>query len=1112
MKLTLLYLCLMGTAFAMSLRKPRKAGFGSKSEEMMQFGPYGYMNSPQLAHLAASLYGYRSGFLQMFPQQPMLPQQRFLLWPQQTPVHQVARLPPRKPHQTPVARQPNIRLQPRPQLKPQLPRRPQPQPRLQPPPKQPQNTYPSQTHQQVLVHQPQRGKQQQPQAFPPQQQSPWHFPQMFGHGGFQQQPFGPYQGRMPFGQPPASNEEGTPYYGYGYLGMGGRAPYSEEMLEQDFEEAKEKETPKESPTADPATNSTVLETNSTISNQPSQAANGTASGLSSAGNGANSPGLERNLLSGNGIPTPSPTAHVSARNGATWNGIDPSSQRPPSPDVNVIQSFPSGGQQPPGYGAHVYKPQPDMGDTRHNALISRGNPSTQTENPKNSLTYGEYSNHRGNLQNTNSNPPSVNNRPNLYEQPHYLERNPSGQRERVPFPSSDPQGQWNKVPVYRDNGLNHSPSEGHSLDSQFNTAGRVEDVYNEREYTERHQPSGMHRTRAFSHQEAFSATSRTPFETEARWYEWKEKPFIHPDHEREQFQPSQNRRWNNQEDPQVFGDAPPRYNSMYSSGSFQRTGHSAYSESDLNAQQSHSFYPRGWEDREHSPTMSPANQRESPPYSPDLPSNQMQRNTYHRNVLQEREPYPRQNPWTQEKQVLDLDREYRNPPYNPTQHHAYPKYSMENPANQRSNLPYEEINRWTPEEHSPVRGAERLRQTENTPYRVNNAFGPRERNLENQAPHSPLQSGTLLQSRPQYPERDVWVPQMVGPSAPKETSHYFDTYPTDFRKNPAHAEDTEGAMHGRPPISSIDIAERRHHSDTLRYPGDYPREPRTVTSHTTDSHLCCAGDSPAPRENLLAPLQSAPHFQFASWEQKGSSTYPESNHAKHARHAPYPAGIQSNHRDISLKAGETKSQRENLDAYGEEIAGLQTGPPCSKSHLRKQNEPEANYETGLPVPRNTPCYGSSIRGDGHNVLAWIVGENQSKRESERAASMKFVPENVPPPPQGIRSAAHDGEDARKGERSALGFKRTPCFGSWLKQYLSSTGAPSGDQQHDQFYPDNPLPTRKPNIMVPPVPQPISSTDPSHDIEEAPLKFGSPGEELAEQAKERTPDCLLFPNK
>ncbi|XP_044299798.1 enamelin-like [Varanus komodoensis] len=167
----LLFLCLMGTSCAVALRKPRKAGFGSKSEEMMQFGPYGYINSPQLAHLATSLYGFHASYPQMFPQQPGSPLQRFLLWQPQGPPRPATQLPPQKPHQAPVAKQPNGRPQPRSQLPPQQPRHPQPQarhpqpqPKRQPPPKPPPNTSPTQTHRQVPVQQARQGNQQQPRV------------------------------------------------------------------------------------------------------------------------------------------------------------------------------------------------------------------------------------------------------------------------------------------------------------------------------------------------------------------------------------------------------------------------------------------------------------------------------------------------------------------------------------------------------------------------------------------------------------------------------------------------------------------------------------------------------------------------------------------------------------------------------------------------------------------------------------------------------------------------------------------------------------------------------------------------------------------------------------
>ncbi|XP_062984585.1 enamelin [Elgaria multicarinata webbii] len=1105
MKLILLFLCLVSTSCAVPLRKPRKAGFGSKSEEMMQFGPYGYMNSPQLTQLAASLYGYRAaGYPQMFPRQPLSPLQGFYLWRPQTPVHQAAQRPQLKPHQTPVARQPKSRPQARPQLPPQQPRYQQPQPKIQPPPKPPQNTHPTQTHQQVPVQQPKRGNQQPPQAFPPHPQQPWHFPQIFGHGGFQPQSFGPYQGHMPFGRPPASNEEGNPYFGYGYQG---RPYYSEEY--EDFEKPKEKDPPK---ATDPATNSTVSDTNSTISNPASQAGNATISGLSTMDNGVNSPGLQSKLLSGNGVPTPSPTVLMSGVNGAAQNGVDQSSHRQKSSNVNGIQSFPLGNQQPTGHGSHDYKPHPDVGDTRHNTLVSRGNPSVQSENPTYPLGYGENSIHRGNLQNTNINHPSTVSEPIPYgqqEHPHYSGRNSLGQRERGPFPSSDPLGQWNKDPVYRDSSLNSSPPEGHSLDPQYNPLGRAENAYNAREDFDRFQPSRMHQSNTLSHQGVFSATRRTPSETETHQYDWKEQSFNHPDREREQFPSSQNHMWNNQEDSRGFREAPPRYNTMYSSGSLHQRGHAAYAEKNSYGQRTQPLSPSAWEDGESSPTMGSEVQRESPSYSPALPSNQMQRNTYQRSMQQEHEPYPRQNLWTHENRFLDRDRHYRNPPYNPSQRHAYPKYSTENPANDRgNNLPYEEINQWTPEERSPVHGTEPLRHAENIPHPMSNMFGHRERNLQNQRSSPPLQSSTFLEGRPQYTERNTWVSPRVAPSTQKDTSPYYNGYSTDFRRNPTYTEDTSRAIHAREPISSVNIVGRRRYPETLEYPDDYPREHRTIISPSSENHLCCAGDSPRPRENILAPLRSAPpHFRLASWEHKGSSTYPEDTHAKNPRQVPYAASIQSNN---SLKTGKMlPNQREPLGAFREEAAVLEKSPPCSNPQLRQGNDHEADYESGLLPQRNVPCYGSSIRGDGHNVLGRIVGTNQAKREFERAPLM-LVSETFPQP-QGVRSEALVSEVDRKEQQATLGFKRTPCFRSWLKQYLSSTGAPSGDQQRDLFYGEDPMPTGKPNIL-PPEPQPISSTNPSYDVEENMLELSSPGEEMAEQPNQRTPDCLLLQNK
>ncbi|XP_077201532.1 enamelin [Paroedura picta] len=1099
MKITILYLCLVSTSCAILLRKPRRAGFGSKSEEMMQFGPYAYMNSPQLSPLAPFLYGYRPSYPQLFSQ----PLQRFYLWPQQTPAHQAARVPQRRPHQTPAARQP-VR---RPQLRPQLPQQPhkpiqqQPRAKIQLPPRKPPNTSPPQTHHQVPVHQPKGVRPQQPQVLFPNQQHLWHFPQMFGHGGFHPQPFGPFPGRMPagFGRPPISNEEGTPYYGYGYPGLGVR-PYNSEEFEQDYEKPKEKDAPNtESPAADPAINAT--DTNSTLSNPSSQAGNATNSGLSVTDHVANSPNLESRLLIGNGVPTLSPTVHVSKGNVVAQNVMDQSIHRGSSPNMNhVIQSLPLDKQQSTGNGLHVYKPYPGMEESRHSTFISRGNPSGHPDNPTYPSSYGENFNQRGNLQNINNNNPSINTRPNSYgqqEHAHYPERNPPDQRQTLPFPSSDPQRQWNNDPVYRENSINTFPPEGTSVDVPVNTIGQPENAYNVRKDTDQFQPSGMHQLSSLSPQGVFLPTKRTLSEAETHQYHWKERGFKPPFHEREQFPNPRNHVWNKQEDLQVFQDDPPRYNSRHSSGYHGQREHVSHPEKSSYDQPPRFFYPDTWEGRESSPTLGPAGQREHLLYPSAVPSNQVQRNSYHRSdsfVQQEREIYPKQTPWAHEKHLLDQDREYRNPPFNPAHQRAYPKYPPENPSNQRrGNVPYQEINPWNPEERSPPYATEHLRQTENIPYRRNNEFGHRERNFLNEGADSPPQSTTLLQGGSQYSERETWGPHKMGPSIQKEGSPYFNSYSPDFRRNPTHMEDKGGAH-----ISSINVAERRNYPDRLGYPEDYPGEHRTIISYPSANRWCCAGDSSVPRENSLAPLRSAPQFRLASWEQRGSSLYPEAkgDHVKQASRTLYPSGMQSEQSPLN--------QRRNLGVFGEDGAGLEKVPPCSKLQVGPENGHEVNHETGLTPARDTPCYGRSIRGDGHSMLEQII---QPKREHEGAAAAKFAPQKGPPS-LGIKSVALDSEGSRKEEQAVLGFKRIPCLVNRLKQFLSSTGAPPGDRQQDLFYAENPTLSGQSYIVLP-EPHPLSSTDPAYDTAEKAFTPSSLGEDLADEPNERTSDCLLL---
>ncbi|KAJ7335321.1 hypothetical protein JRQ81_013262 [Phrynocephalus forsythii] len=563
-----------------ALRKRRKAGFGSKSEEMMPFGAFGFLNSAQLLPFAASLYGYRPNYPQLL--------QRPFLWQQQVPVHEVARLPSQKPPPPSAAWKPNSRPQPKPPLPPQQPRHQvqQPQIQVQQPPKLPPRAAgPSQPQPHGTAQQPKEGKSQHPQAFLPHQQQPWHFPQIFGHGGLHPQLFGPYQGRTPLGRPlgrpHVSNEEGAPYFGYGFHGMGTRPAYSEEMFEQDFEEPVEKEPPKETPASSPVTNSTVPDTNTTVPNPASQGENATLSGASVTGNGANPMGLQSKFIDGNGFSTPSPPAHVAGGNGAAQDVLEQSGHQDKSPSLNIMQSFPPASQHSAGHVPPIYKPNSEVGDARHHSLTSRGNP-IQTESPSHNFGYRDNLDQRGNLHNTNNNQALANPRHLSYgyqEQSHLPGRSPSGQREIRPFPDSDTPSTWNQDPVYRDNYQRNSPSEGHSLDPQINTL---------------QSPSGMQQSNAPSQQGMFSATRRTPFESETHQNNWKPQLPNLPDHEREQFPSAQNRMWSNRENSWTFQDTPPRYNSMYSLDSDHPRGHSIYSERNSYQQNGHPNSPRTW--------------------------------------------------------------------------------------------------------------------------------------------------------------------------------------------------------------------------------------------------------------------------------------------------------------------------------------------------------------------------------------------------------------------------------------------------------------------------------------------------------------------------------------
>ncbi|XP_019372657.1 PREDICTED: enamelin isoform X1 [Gavialis gangeticus] len=1088
------FLCLFGMSIAVPMRLPRKAGFGSKSEEMMQYGQYAYMNSPAMN----PFYGYGSSYPQVFQQQPVWPQQQLYLWQQQKPVQPPAIQPQQKPRQAqrspqPSKPQPQPQPRPQPQLQPsQQPAKPKPQkPQKPPPPTQP--AHPSRP--QPPAQPRNEEKQLSPQVyFPysnahfPYQQQPWHIPQIYNQGGFLPQ-LNPQHRQMPpgFGQPPISNEEGgNPYYGYFFQGLGQRPPYySEEMFEHEYDKPKpEKEAPKEeSPAAAPVPNATVPVVSTTTPSPPSQGGDqgGNAShpGVSAAGSGTPSQNSENKPAVENGT-TPSPTVNISSpqqpgSEGVPQNGSEQPNAGRNTPTLDIIQRFPANRQQMFGHGSfgrreysQGYRSSLDQGAARNRASAFMVNPSTPSENslyrkgpPDNSLI---QANRRGNLQSKPSNYPALNPRhgpsgPEL-QQPG---KRPAGQRQRPHFPDTHPLSQWQNAPSYSNNRAGYK--QGIILpDSKppaptFNTIGTNEHTHHPQEDANRIPASGLQLTSQPTPKGVFLDARRHPSTPETSQRDW-EKQAVNPSYpEREHFPLSGSKTWRHQQNSPPF-EAGQHESSTYPPGAlFGQRGSVSYPEYNSFNQKGipHFSQDSAWEN---SP-VSPAGQRGSHLYPPD--ASQREGNPHYENDPFDQlgpDSYPRQRIWDQEQPLPEAEGspagQYGNPQYppnNPAEQEVYFQYSKD----QGRYFPYDEISPWAPEDNYPLYKVEPPRQTENIPYHLKRESGPRgsipwdqETNPLLQNFNPPPQPG-----RSQFLTRSPRDPEMGSP-AQTERTPYSKGYPPNFRG---------------------------------------------ITAFPSSSRLCCAGNSPVPKEDPLASLDYSLQLRPSTWEHKP----PEGSHSKHARHVTYPVAIHSGQKNCSLRL--EKSPEENAENFEDGTRDQERDMPCSKNVLG-QNKKQGSPQKGPDPTRNPLYFESNTRGDGNSVFAQIFGVNQYNGRDTGPDPENHMagPHDIPEEgtlPEGIRSATLGSKADMK--EVAHEFKRIPCFGSWLRQHLSSTGVPPGVRKQESVYGDQlpVIPTRKPNLQL--------ETEAKIPSAEPPNGVSSLTGGMANDSEERRPDCLLLQN-
>nr|XP_034364817.1 enamelin isoform X1 [Arvicanthis niloticus] len=354
----LVFLGLLGVSAAMPFQMPmpRMPGFSSKSEEMMRYNQFNFMNGPPMMPMGP----YGNGLPMPPHMPPQYPPYQMPMWPppvpngwQQPPMPNF----PSKTDQTQETAKPN-------QTNPQEPQ----------PQKQPLKEPPNEAARAKDEAQP-------PQPFPPfgnglypYQQPPWPIPQR-----------GPPTG---FARPKFSNEEGNPYYAYfGYHGFGGRPYYSEEMFE-DYEKPKEKDPPKpedpppDDPPPEASTNSTAPDANATQSIPGgSQGGNDT----SPIGNTGLGPNAGDNPTVQNGV-FPLPKVNVSGqgvpKNQIPWRPSQPNIyENYPYPNYPSERQWQTTGTQGPRQNGPAYRNPQVQRRPQWNSFAWEGKQTTRPGNP-----------------------------------------------------------------------------------------------------------------------------------------------------------------------------------------------------------------------------------------------------------------------------------------------------------------------------------------------------------------------------------------------------------------------------------------------------------------------------------------------------------------------------------------------------------------------------------------------------------------------------------------------------------------------------------------------------------------------------------------------------------
>ncbi|XP_008061400.1 enamelin [Carlito syrichta] len=1112
MEILLIFLGLLGNSIAMPMHMPRMPGFSSKSEEMMRYGQFNFMNSPHLAHLNP-MYGN-------VPQQ--FPQYQMPMWPQPPPNtwHLQKPLGPKRQNKT----DPTQETQKPNQTPPKKP--PQKRPLKQPPRAPPEP----------------KEETQPPQAFPPfnnglfpYQQPPWQIPQ-----------------RMPppgYGRPPVSNEEGgNPYFGYfGYHGFGGRPPYySEEMFEQDFEKPKEEDPPKkESPGTEPTANSTVTETNSTQPNtRGSQAGNDT----SPTGNAGSNPTVQNGVI-------PPPTVNASGQgvpgSQIPWRPSQPNiRENYPNPNVRRFPSgrpwYPTGTVTGHRQNGPFYRTQQVQRGPRWNSYAWENKQAARPGNPTYHRAYpstsrGNYPNYARNLAHSRRKPQGPNKHPMgtsaapLSPKPGTVDRNektqtprekPLGQKERVVIPTKIPTGPWRNSQHYEVNKSNYKPPppESNTRVPNFNSIDQRENSYYPREDSRRIPNSDGPTQSQNLPKGIVLEPRRIPYGSETNQPELKPSTYQPvyleeiPSPAREHF-PTGRNTWTHQETPPPFKEDPRRREEHLPHPSHGSRGNVFYPEYTPYDPRENSPYLRSntWDERDDSPNT--MRQQENPLYPINIPD---QKETVPYNEEDPVDPigdesFPGRNRWGEELRFKGgpTARYYEGEQYTSNQPKEYLPYALDNPTKPREDFPYSEFSPWNPDENflSYNTAPTMSPPIESRGYYMNNAVGKEESTLfpsSNSWDHR-IQVQRQRERRP-YFNRNFWdqgtylQKTPVSPPDRKENQPYFSNYPAGLQKNPTW-HDGENLNYGVQ-ITRLNSPER----ERLAYPDiirqSYPSGQKEAhLFHLSQRRPCCSGGSPGPKDNPLALQDYTPSYGLGE-NQDTSPLYTEDSHTQHARHIISPTSIIPGQRNSSEKRLPGESQ--SPSPFRDDVSTLRRNTPCSIKNQLGQRGIMPFPEAGSLQSKNTPCLKSDLGGDGNNVLEQIFEDNQL---NERAVDL--TPEQLVigaldegPNPEGIQSEVQGDENERQQQRPSS-ILQLPCFSSELaKHHSSGPGTPSSNGRQDPFDGDPAMPTENPKTLVE-----LATREQFQSINVDPHNAGehSPFESLQRgtNPQDQVQDCLLL---